>query len=83
MAEEFSEGSYMEEFNFSLALVKAAGNVIKTAINKAKVVSEKSSATDLGKFNFSLALDVIKTAISKAKVVSEKSSATDLGKFNF
>jgi hypothetical protein len=42
----------MEEFNFSLALVKAAGNVIKTAISKAKVVSEKSSATDLGRHDF-------------------------------
>ena len=44
-----SEGPYMEEFNFSLALVKSAGDVIKSAINKTKVVSEKSSATDLGR----------------------------------
>ena len=38
---------YEEEFNFSLDLVKKCGEVIKTAFNAEKKVSEKSSANDL------------------------------------
>jgi len=43
-------GPYLEEFQFALELVKAAGHTIRSAISQAKVVSEKSSATDLGKY---------------------------------
>jgi hypothetical protein len=43
------EGPYREEFCYALQLVQSAGVLIRSAINQAKVVSEKSSATDLGK----------------------------------
>lgn len=41
------EGPYREEFCVALQLVRSAGDVIRGAISQAKVVSEKSSATDL------------------------------------
>jgi hypothetical protein len=41
-------GPYLEEFRYALSLVKSAGQTIRAAISQAKVVSEKSSATDLG-----------------------------------
>eukprot|EP00091_Calanus_sinicus_P005429 TRINITY_DN15874_c0_g1_i1.p1 TRINITY_DN15874_c0_g1~~TRINITY_DN15874_c0_g1_i1.p1 ORF type:complete len:131 (+),score=41.98 TRINITY_DN15874_c0_g1_i1:78-470(+) len=38
---------YSEEFEFSLALVKKCGEVIKSAFNVEKKISEKSAANDL------------------------------------
>jgi myo-inositol-1(or 4)-monophosphatase len=38
---------YSEEFEFSLALVKNCGDVIKSAFNVEKKISEKSAPNDL------------------------------------
>ena len=38
---------YSEEFEFSLALVKKCGDVIKSAFNVEKKISEKSAPNDL------------------------------------
>ena len=38
---------YSEEFEFSLGLVKKCGEVIKSAFNAEKIISEKSAPNDL------------------------------------